>query len=185
MNVLVTYASRHGSTAGIAERIVSQLRAAGLPTDVMPVDEVTDLHAYDAFVIGGAAYMGHWMKDVTAFVKHHRALLADDPVWLFSSGPLGADNVDKDGRDVLESARPKEFEDIVAAIRPRAAQVFFGAWDPSTPPAGIAEQLMKLVPAGKQALPSGDFRDWTAIDAWADEIATVLSGLAAVFRSAS
>jgi menaquinone-dependent protoporphyrinogen oxidase len=33
---------------------------------------------------------------------------------------------------------------------------------------------MKLVPAGRDALPSGDFRDWPTIDAWADQIAAAL-----------
>ena len=185
MKVLVTSASRHGSTAGIAERISTRLRAAGLPTDVMAVSEVQDVDGYDAFVIGGAAYMLHWMKEVTAFVRHHRALLAADPVWLFSSGPLGTDLVDERGRDVLESSRPKEFDEIAAAVHPRGEQVFFGAWDPAAPSIGMAERLMKLVPAGKDALPAGDFRDWGAIDAWADEIARQLSGLASVSRSAS
>jgi menaquinone-dependent protoporphyrinogen oxidase len=30
MNVLVAYASRHGSTAGIAERVAASVRSAGL-----------------------------------------------------------------------------------------------------------------------------------------------------------
>jgi menaquinone-dependent protoporphyrinogen oxidase len=30
------------------------------------------------------------------------------------------------------------------------------------------------MPAARDALPSGDFRDWPAIDAWADEIADAL-----------
>jgi menaquinone-dependent protoporphyrinogen oxidase len=107
MKVLVTYASRHGATAGIAERIAAGLRSAGLPTDLSPVTDVDDVTAYDAFVIGGAAYMFHWLKDATAFVKRHRARLADRPVWLFSSGPLGTDLVDKEGRDVLETGRQR------------------------------------------------------------------------------
>ena len=138
MNVLVAYASRHGATAGIAERIAAGLRSAGLQTDVKSVTDVRDVTAYDAFVIGGAAYMFHWLKDATAFVKRHRATLAGRPVWLFSSGPLGTDLVDKEGRDVLETGRPKEFE----ASRPCSGhvdeRVFFGAWDPTAPPIGVA-----------------------------------------------
>jgi menaquinone-dependent protoporphyrinogen oxidase len=175
MKVLVTYASRHGATAGIAERIAAGLRSAGLPTDLSPVTDVDDVTAYDAFVIGGAAYMFHWLKDATAFVKRHRARLADRPVWLFSSGPLGTDLVDKEGRDVLETGRPKEFDDFVDMLRPRAERVFFGAWDPEAPPVGLAERLMHLAPAGKDAMPAGDFRDWPAIDAWAAEIARELT----------
>lgn len=175
MNVLVAYASRHGATAGIAERIAADLRAAGLEAEVSPVTEVGDVTAYDAFVIGGAAYMFHWLKDATTFAKRHRATLAGAPVWLFSSGPLGTDLVDKEGRDVLETGRPKEFEKLVSTLRPRGERVFFGAWDPSAPPVGVAERMMHLAPAGKDAMPAGDFRDWPAIDAWAAEIAADLT----------
>ena len=69
MNVLVAYASRHGATAGIAERIAAGLRSAGLQTDVKPVTDVRDVSAYDAFVIGGAAYMFHWLKDATVLCE--------------------------------------------------------------------------------------------------------------------
>jgi menaquinone-dependent protoporphyrinogen oxidase len=175
MNILVAYASRHGATAGIAERIAAGLRSTGLQTDVKPVTDVRDVSPYDAFVIGGAAYMFHWLKDATSFVKRHRATLAERPAWLFSSGPLGTDLVDKEGRDVLATGQPKEFEELIALLRPRGERVFFGAWDPDAPPVGIAERLMHLAPAGKDALPAGDFRDWPAIDAWAAEIAAELN----------
>jgi len=175
MNVLVAYASRHGATAGIAERIAAGLRSAGLQTEVSRVTDVGDVTAYDAFVIGGAAYMFHWLKDATAFVKRHRATLTERPVWLFSSGPLGTDRVDQEGRDVVETGRPKEFDDFVSLLHPRAERVFFGAWDPTAPPIGVGEHLMRLAPAAKDALPAGDFRDWPAIDAWAAEIAAALA----------
>jgi len=53
--------------------------------------------------------------------------------------------------------------------------VFFGALDPGAKPVGIAERFVSLMPAARNALPKGDFRDWPAIDAWADGIATELS----------
>jgi len=87
MLTLVTYASRHGSTRGIAERIAERLRAHGLDADVRPAAEVRDASRYEAFVVGAAAYMFHWLKDATTFVKRNRALLAERPTWLFSSGP--------------------------------------------------------------------------------------------------
>ncbi|GGG72056.1 hypothetical protein GCM10011374_41010 [Kocuria dechangensis] len=175
MNVLVAYATRHGSTAGIAERIAEVLRTAGLAAEAHPVDEVRDLTPYDAVVLGGAAYMFHWLKDATAFARRHRAELADRPVWLFSSGPLGTDRVDEEGHDVLEAARPKEFDELTGLLHPRGEQVFFGAFDPEAPPIGLGERLVGHLPAAKDATPAGDFRDWEAIDAWAAMIATALT----------
>ena len=174
MNVLVAYASRHGSTMGIAQRIASGLGAAGLSAEARPVSDIRDPDRYDAFVIGSAAYMFHWLKEATAFVKRHRALLAERPVWLFSSGPLGTDLVDDEGRDVFEVTRPKEFEELQTLLHPRGEHIFFGAWDPDAPAIGIGERFLRLMPASKAAMPAGDFRDWPAIDAWAAEIASAL-----------
>ncbi len=174
MTVLVTYASRHGSTTGIAERIAAGLRAAGLSVDVRPVDDAGDIAGYDAFVIGSASYMFHWLKPATEFATRHRSVLVERPVWLFSSGPLGTDLVDKRGRDVFETSRPKEFAQLQTLLEPRGDRVFFGAWQADAPAVGIAERLFRLTPQSKAALPAGDFRDWPAIDAWAVEIASAL-----------
>ncbi|WP_255405336.1 flavodoxin domain-containing protein [Sinomonas sp. R1AF57] len=175
MNVLVAYASKHGATAAIAERIASTLTAEGLPATARPVGEVDDLTPYDAVVLGSAAYAFHWMREATAFAKHHEAELAQRPVWLFSSGPLGDDKVDKEGRDVLETSEPKEFGKFADLLRVKGEHVFFGAWDPSTPPVGLMEKAMSHLPGNPlSAMPSGDFRDWDDIEAWARGIAEEL-----------
>ncbi|WP_369045480.1 flavodoxin domain-containing protein [Sinomonas sp. P10A9] len=174
MNILVAYASKHGATAGIAERIGSTLNAAGLSATVKPVEEVDDVTPYDAVVLGSAAYMYHWMREATAFAKRHQSELAERPVWLFSSGPVGEETVDKEGRDILESSEPKEFEKFADLLHVRDGRVFFGAWDPSAPPVGLAERAMSHLPAAKGALPAGDFRDWADIEAWAQTIANEL-----------
>lgn len=176
MTVLVAYASRHGATAGIADRIAASLTDHGVPAESRPVDEVVDLEAYDAVVLGAAAYLTHWLKPAVTFVKRHRTDLEGRPLWLFSSGPLGTDTVDAEGHDVLESAIPKEFAGYVSELDPRGTRIFFGAWDPSAPAIGLGERMMKMVPGDKSPLPAGDFRDWAAIDAWAADIAAELTG---------
>jgi hypothetical protein len=80
--------------------------------------------------------MGHWSKEASAFVRDHRKVLAERPLWLFSSGPVGTEHVDEQGRDALEASRPKEFEEFQALVHPRDERVFFGAWDPQAPPVG-------------------------------------------------
>ncbi|GHG57606.1 flavodoxin [Sinomonas cellulolyticus] len=175
MNILVAYASKHGATAGIAERIGSTLSAAGLPATVKPVDEIDDVTAYDAVVLGSAAYTLHWMKEATAFAKRHETELAERPVWLFSSGPLGTETVDKEGRDVRETTQPKEFEKFADLLHVRGERVFFGAWDPASPPVGAMEKMMSHLPGKPLAsMPAGDFRDWEDIEAWARGIADEL-----------
>jgi menaquinone-dependent protoporphyrinogen oxidase len=183
MKILVAYASRHGATRGIAERIARTLERSGLEVTLRPVHDTGPIDGYDAFVIGSAAYMGGWLGDATAFVRRHRDVLVLRPVWLFSSGPIGTDLVDAKGRDQLQASEPKEFEEFARVIRPREQRVFFGAYDPDTRAVGLAEgfmaRFMRLAPAVRKALPAGDFRDWPAIEAWAESIARDLQPVGA------
>lgn len=188
MRILVAYASRHGATRGIAERIARTLEGRGLEVTLSKADEVHGVDAYDAFVVGSAAYMNTWLKEATGFVRRHRALLASRPVWLFSSGPVGTEMVDAKGRDVVEASVPKEFAEFREAIHPRDERIFFGAYDPDEEPIGLMEKLgapFLRMSAVREALPAGDFRDWPAIEAWADEVAAQLQevGTAAPARA--
>lgn len=177
MKILVAYATRHGATAGIAERIAATLTESGRPAEARPVEEVPTVEGYDAVVLGGAAYMFHWLKPAVKFARKHRAALASRPVWLFSSGPLGPDLVDKDGKDVLQETRPKEFDELSELLRPRGEQIFFGAYDPEAKPIGMGERVVRHMPAARDTMPAGDFRDWAAIDSWAREIAEATSAI--------
>lgn len=188
MKVLVAYASRHGATRGIADRIAQTLERNGLEITTGPVDDVGAVDQYDAFVIGSAAYMGGWLKEATQFVRRHRSLLASRPVWLFSSGPVGAEMVDAKGRDVIEASVPKEFAEFADALQPRDRRIFFGAYDPDAEPVGLMERMGAVftrMPAVREALPAGDFRDWPQIEAWADGIARELQPVAAATTARS
>ena len=158
MTVLVAYASKHGSTRGIAQRIAEQLRQLGIQAEARPLDEVWDPGSYEALVIGSAIYYGSWMKEATEWVHRNQAVLARRPVWLFSVGPLGTEVKDAE-------QQPKEMAEFQQAIGPREQRVFFGALDHQR--LSFAERMVvKAVRA-----PEGDFRDWEAIDAWAANIA--------------
>ena len=52
--ILVTYASRTGTTAGVAEAIGKTLAESGAEVDVRAVADVKDLTPYDAVVAGSA-----------------------------------------------------------------------------------------------------------------------------------
>ncbi len=177
MSILVAYASKHGATQGIAERITEKLVASGQKAQARSVKAAGDLADYDAFVIGSAAYMGSWLKEAAEFVRRNRATIAAQPVWLFSSGPLGTETRDAQGRDLLVVSEPKEFAEFKESIKPRGLQVFFGALDPSK--LAFSERLIRSMPAGRALLPEGDFRDWTAIEGWAERIARELTSVTA------
>ena len=158
MTILVAYASKQGSTQGIAERIAEKLRQLGKEAEARPVEAVEDPGSYEALVIGSAIYYGSWLKEATEWVRRNRAVLAQRPVWLFSVGPLGIEFKDAE-------EQPKEMAEFQKAIGPRDQRIFFGALDPSR--LSFAERMMvKAVRA-----PAGDFRNWPAIEAWAESIA--------------
>ncbi len=177
MSILVAYASKHGSTQAIAERIAAQLEASGQQVQVRPVKDPGDLASYDAFVIGSAAYMGFWLKEAADFARRNQAILAARPVWLFSSGPLGTETKDPQGRDLRATTEPREFAELKQTLNPRGTRVFFGALFPDK--LGFSERLVRSMPAGRGLLPEGDFRDWQEIDSWAQSIAREVAGLAA------
>jgi menaquinone-dependent protoporphyrinogen oxidase len=69
MTVLVTYATKHGSTHEIAEAIANTLVNRGIPTDAVAVDTIADVGLCEAVVLGSAVYMGRWLKEATEFAR--------------------------------------------------------------------------------------------------------------------
>ncbi len=162
MTLLIAYASKHGSTQGIAERIAQKLQQMGKTAEVRSLDTVANPENYEALVIGSGIYYGSWLKVATEWVHQNKAILAARPVWLFSSGPLGTEVKDAE-------PQPKELVEFWETIKPRDQRIFFGALDHNR--LSFAERMMvKAVRA-----PEGDFRDWEAIEAWAVSIAQDLA----------
>lgn len=157
--VLVAYATKHGSTGEIAAVVGETLAAAGLVVDVRPARDARDLAPYDAVVLGSALYSAHWQRDANRFVKVHREALSERPVWLFSSGPLDQ------SANLTDIPMTEHVRRDVEPIGARGHRTFGGRLLPGTP--GIDEALLTTHRVG-------DFRDFVAIRAWADEIAAAL-----------
>ncbi len=182
--VQVVYASRHGGTAGIAQRIGEVLRRDGVDAVVVDAVKQPDPSGFDAYIVGSGVYIGSWLKEGVEYLERNQAALGARPVWLFSSGPIPNANKPLDTSDLLTQALGptdgpgsgghKRIDAISGAIRPRGHRVFLGAYDPNDPPKTMQERLIRLMPAVKNALPAGDFREWDAIEAWTREIATQL-----------
>jgi menaquinone-dependent protoporphyrinogen oxidase len=188
--VQVVYASRHGSTAGIAERIADVLRTEGADVAVADAADRPDPTGFDAYVIGSGVQIGSWHKEGIEYLERNESTLATRPVWLFSSGPLPGSSMTSDATDLLSlslgpqegpgSGGRKKIDALSAAIHPRDHRVFSGAFNPNVPPKSMQERLVRMMPAAKRVLPAGDFRDWKAIEAWAREIAAELVAKVAV-----
>ncbi|SFN55008.1 flavodoxin domain-containing protein [Mycetocola miduiensis] len=183
MKVLVAYASKYGATEGIAQRIGEGLRRRGHEVDVTRCEDVTELSRFDAYVIGSATYEFNWRKDARKLVERNVDALAAHPVWLFSSGPVGTEKVDNEGKDVLKGAEPKQFHEYEELVHPRGMQVFRGAYDHDK--LRGADRIIAWMPAIRDIMPQGDFRDWDAIDAWSSSIAYELQTVTSTQRASS
>lgn len=159
-SALIVVASKHGGTQGIAEVIADELQSQAVAVDLRDVDDDPMVQEYDLVIIGSAVYMGSWLPDAWRFVERHHTKLANMPVWLFSSGPLGED-------DPQPTGDPAHLDDLMAKTGARGHQIFAGKLDISR--LGMGERfVVKLVKA-----PAGDFRDWEAIRGWAREVAAI------------
>ena len=163
--VLVAYGTKYGATAGVAEKIGQVLQDAGLAVDVKRAGDAGDPAAYQAVVLGSAVYIGKWRKEAVNFLKTNEQALAQRPVWIFNSGPLGEGDAAEQAGDL---GFPKGLRPIADRIKVRDVAVFFGA-----------VELAKLNPLERWMFknvksPIGDFRDWDTITAWAAGIAEAI-----------
>ncbi len=164
----MTYGSKYGATAAIAEAMGRTLRTSGLDVDVLPAPSVGTLERYHAAVVGSAVYAGHWRGEALRFLTSHRDWLAGHDVWLFSSGPVGEDDEDADEAEVERWTKPKKVQQLAAEIDARDHAVFGGMVDEDR---GLIRKRM----ARGMPPESRDRRDWNEIAAWATGIAEVLA----------
>lgn len=160
MRILVTAASRHGSTAEIAARLGETLAAAGIETDVRPPDAVTTVAPYDGVVLGSGVYAGRWLASARQLVEREAAELSSRPVWLFSSGPVGD--------PAKPAAEPVDVDAIRKLTNAIDHRVFNGKLDRQQ--LGFGERTIVLAIHAAE----GDFRSWEAVSEWASGIATTL-----------
>jgi menaquinone-dependent protoporphyrinogen oxidase len=160
MNVLVAYASKHGSTAEIAEVIARVLTEAGCAVELRRASMVGSMEEFDAVVIGSSIYIGQWHADAMRFIDEHERALQGTEVWLFSSGPIGEDPLPKE--------EPPVTEQLMERTGANEHRSFAGRLDRSS--LGFGERLITTA----LRAPSGDFRDWDAIREWAAGISRQL-----------
>jgi menaquinone-dependent protoporphyrinogen oxidase len=173
-SVLVTYATRYGSTKEVAEVVASTMQEQGLFVELAPVQETQALDAYQMVVLGAPLYMFHWHKDALHFLERHRAALSARPVAIFALGPLHDDAKEYQGaREQLDKELAK-----FPWLTPKAIAIFGGKLDPAT-----FTFPHNLIPAMRN-MPPSDVRDWAAIRAWAGDLATQFQPIPLEIRGA-
>jgi menaquinone-dependent protoporphyrinogen oxidase len=159
--VLVTYASKYGSTGGVADAIGKELCSKGLAVDAVLIKNARNVSSYQGVVIGSAIYMGKWMSEAVDFVKKNEDSLRHVPVAYFLVCMTLSQPTEKKQAEVLSYMDP--VLKAVPEIRPVGIGTFAGALDYSNL-SWINKKILK-----SKGTPEGDFRDWNAIRTWARE----------------
>ncbi len=160
--VLIAYATKHGSTHEVAEFVAAHLADIGVEAHTLPAHRVRSLDEYRAVVLGAPLYMGRWHSDARAFLRRFRSELGTRPLAVFALGPV------EDAPEQWEGAREQLYRSLthVPGVEPVTVGLFGGAIVPETLHFPFSH------------MPAGDLRDWDAVRDWADRLPDAL-GLAA------
>ena len=170
-HILITYASRSGSTAEVAADIGATLRAdlgAGYEVDVRDVAQAGELSPYSAVVIGAPIRMDRLLPAAVQFVEQNRAALADKTAADFTLCVAMKDD-QPDYRDHAAGFPPP----LVQVKTPVSVGLFAGNVDPKRLEFPWS-WIVRVFKGGMMA--PGDFRQWDVIRAWARSLAPLLSG---------
>jgi menaquinone-dependent protoporphyrinogen oxidase len=167
-SILVAYATRYGSTQEVAEAVAATLRDSGLEVDLQPMRQVRTLAGYSAVVLGAPLYIGRWHKDAQRFLSLHQEALTQRPVAVFTLGPTQPD-------EEWEGVHAQLAQELAKYpwLTPVALELFGGKYDPAE--LRFPDKLLASLPASPlHQIPASDLRDWTAIRAWAGNLAAKL-----------
>ncbi len=165
--ILVTYATRCGSTAGIAEAIGKTLVERGAQVEVMPMQQVSDLSAYAAVVAGSAIQNKQWLPEAMQFMQTHRAALSQKPFAAF----LACITLALKNEQWRKQAGVETWlTPVRALVTPVSEGYFAGVLDLSKIPS-FWDRLSFRISVMTGVWAEGDHRDWQAIRAWANDLA--------------
>ncbi len=167
--ILVTYASRTGSTAEVAEAIGRTLSEGGAQVDVLPMQEVKDLTLYQAIVAGSAIRKSKWLPEAVQFIRTHQSTLMHKSFAMFTVCiTLAMQNGEQYRSTVQSWVAPMR-----SLVRPLSEGLFAGKLDFSKLPFNWDTLLFRFSVA-LGIFPRGDHRDWNAIRNWAESLKPVL-----------
>jgi menaquinone-dependent protoporphyrinogen oxidase len=167
---LVTYASRFGSTEGVAQAIGKTLSENGMNVDVLPMREVKDLSAYQGVVAGSAINAGAWLPEAMQFMQTHRAELARKPFAAF----LVCMTLTMKNGEQYRSHVTTWFDPVRMLVKPISEGLFAGGLNISRIPS-FGDRLKFKMSVLFGVWKEGDHRDWNAIQKWALELKPLLS----------
>ena len=159
LRVLVTYATKAGSTVAVADAIGAVLAARSFEVTVKPVKDKPSLDVYQAVVIGSAIRMGRWLPEAVAFARDNQARLSQLPTAIFTVHMLNT------GDDAASRAARQAYTAPVRKFLTPQAEAFFTGKLETARLGFLDRMLAKAAHAGE-----GDQRDWGQVRGWAETI---------------
>jgi menaquinone-dependent protoporphyrinogen oxidase len=159
--VLVAYASKYGSTGGVANAIGKELCGKDVAADVVLIKNANNIDSYQGVIIGSAIYMDKWMSEAVDFVMKNKDTLCKVPIAYFLVCMTLSQPTERKRAKVLSYMDP--ILKAVPEIKPVGIGTFAGAMDYNNL-SWINKKILK-----SKGTPEGDFRDWNDIRAWARE----------------
>jgi len=160
--VLISYASRCGSTGGVAEAMGQVLCGMGASADIRLVANVNDLSPYHAVIVGSAIRRGKWLPEAVGFVKDNQDILGRLPIAYFVVCLTMRDNTAENRSKVMAYLDPVRKE--APKIQPVAVGLFPGAVNFGK--LSFVDTMMLKA----KGVSEGDYRDWPAVKAWASDV---------------
>ena len=161
--ILVAYASRCGTTGGVAEAIGRTLCDAGFEVDTRLAKHVEDVSKYSAVVLGSAVNRASWLSDAIEFAEKNREALKGMPVAYFLTClALYEDTIES--RKLAQSYMEPVLK-AVPEVRPVDSGLFAGVLDYSK--MNVLYRMVMKSKMKEKGVPEGDHRNWNAITSWA------------------
>jgi menaquinone-dependent protoporphyrinogen oxidase len=161
--ILIAYASFCGSTGGVAEAVGQGLCARGAQVDIRLMKNVSGLLSYDAAILGSSVRRASWPSEAIEFVEENQANLARIPVAYFLTCLALVKDTEESRR--LAGTYMDPVLRAVPAIHPVDLGLFAGVLDYSK--MNVFYRMIMQSKMQEKGVPEGDFRNWTAIRAWA------------------
>ncbi|MDI6900908.1 MAG: flavodoxin domain-containing protein [Anaerosomatales bacterium] len=158
--VLVGYATRTGSTVGVAEAIGRALSERGYVADVKPLRERPSIDGYDAAVLGSAINGAAWLPEALGWLKANAAALGAMPVAAFCVHSMNG------GDDERQTRKRLAYLDKVREIVTPTGEGYLLGKGPSEDDTSL---VMRWAFKAFGGTAEGDARDWDAIRAWAEQ----------------
>ena len=179
--ILVTYASRSGSTAEIAETIGRVLTTPSpsspnsanfgeVLVDVQPMQDVRDLTPYQMVIAGSAIRGAKWLPEAMQFIRMHQTSLRQKPFAMFTVCiTLAMRNGAQYRTAVTNWTAP-----VRHLVRPLSEGLFAGILDFDKLPTNW-ETLKLRATVAMGIFPRGDHRDGNAVRDWAESLKPMLT----------